>query len=481
MASFAMNAATRSLLLLLGCLGPLSAQEVLAANWPQFRGEGGLGIAAGKEPPVHFGATSNLLWKITLPSGNSSPCIWGDRLFLTSFDRIKLETLCLRRSTGDILWRQAAPPTEFEHTHRLGNPATPTPCTDGVQVFVSFGSFGLLAYDMDGAPTWKHPLPTPAVEFGTSSSPILAGDLLILICDQDDHSYLLAVHKKTGETAWRVERPQFRRSFSSPFLWRHQGQEELVVPGSLWLKSYRPTDGKELWSYTGTSRVANCTPVAEEDVLIYSSWNLGADAGSRISMPSATEFFPENDKNADGKLASAEIPAGPVRERFSQMDVNRDGFVVPEEWEMMRDMFAKANNAVIALKAGAKGNVSEGQLAWSTGRSLPYVSSPLAYQGRVYTMKNGGLASCYELRTGKVFYQDERVGTVGDYYSSAVATGNKIYLGSQSGTVLVLQAGETLQVLARNDLGEPIMATPAIADGVLFVRAGETLFALGRR
>jgi hypothetical protein len=251
----------------------------------------------------------------------------------------------------------------------------------------------------------------------------------------------------------------------------------LVIPGSLWLKSYRPADGKELWSYTGVSRVANTTPVAEGDTLVYASWNIGADSGSRIAMPPAGEFFAQNDASKDGKLTAAEIPAGPVRERFSQMDINRDGFVVPEEWEMMREMFAKANNAVIAIRAGAAGEVSEGQLAWTSTRSLPYVSSPLIHQGRVFTMKNGGLASCYDLKTGRKFYQDERVGAVGDYYSSAVAAGDRIYIGSQGGTMVVIRSGEALEVLARNDLGEPIMATPAIVDGVLYVRAGETLFA----
>lgn len=472
-----MNFALRSFLVAL--LFGLRCVSLSAAHWPQFRGEGGLGVATGKEPPTFFGQGSNQLWKISIPSGNSSPCIWGDRIFLTSFDKTKLETLCIHRRTGEILWRQTAPATQFEHTHRLGNPATPTPCTDGEHVFVSFGSYGLLAYDFSGRLVWKHALPPPAVEFGTSASPILAGGRVILICDQDDGSYLLAVDKKTGEKAWRVERPEFRRSFSSPFLWRHGGQEELVVPGSIWLKSYAPKDGKELWTYTGTSRVANSTPVADGDVLVYASWNVGGDSANRITMPPASEFFPQNDKNGDGKLPPDEIPAGPVRERFSQMDVNRDGFVVPAEWEMMRQMFAKANNGVIAIRAGVRGEVSEGDLVWSSRRSLPYVSSPLVYRGRVFTMKNGGLASSYDVKTGKVLFQDERVGVVGDYYSSAIAAGNRIYIGSQSGTLIVLNATETLDVLARNDLGESIMATPAAVEGILYVRAGESLFAFG--
>ena len=249
----------------------------------------------------------------------------------------------------------------------------------------------------------------------------------------------------------------------------------MIVPGSIWLKSYAPSDGHELWSYTGTSRVANGTPVAAGDLLIYASWNLGGDASDRITMPSATEFFLDHDENKDGKLARKEFPPGLIGERFTQMDINRDGLVEPSEWEMMRAMFTRTQNALVAIRAGARGELPDSDLAWKRTRSLPYISSPLVYQGRVFTMKNGGLASCYDLKTGKVFYLDERVGVVGDYYASAIAWGDRIYIGSQSGTIVVLRSGETLEVLARNDIGESIMATPAIVDGVIYLRTGSAL------
>ncbi|MBI3867505.1 MAG: PQQ-binding-like beta-propeller repeat protein [Verrucomicrobia bacterium] len=445
--------------------------------WPQFRGRRGLGIASGATPPTHFGPSSNLQWKVNLPSGNSSPCVWKDRLFLTGYDGRALETLCLDRGTGKTLWRRSAPATKVEATHRLGNPATPTPCVDGSRIYAYFGSFGVVAYSLSGEEQWATPLPAPDVEFGTSASPILAGDLLILIRDQDDHSQLLALNTSSGREAWRVERPMFRRSFSSPFLWEHDGAQEIVVPGSIWLKSYEPRGGRELWSYSGTSRVGTTTPVAEGDWLVYASWNIGGDSGSRISMPPAEQFFIEHDADKDRRLSKEEIPAGPVRERFSQMDINRDGYVSPDEWEMMREMFDKASNGVFAIHAGARGNLGETNLAWRSTRSLPYVSSPLAHQGRVFTMKSGGLASCYDLKTGRAFYQDERVGAVGDYYSSAIVADGRIYIGSQSGMMVVLREGESLEVLARNDLGQPVMATPAAVGRSLYVRAGDTLFA----
>ena len=460
-----------SLLITTGIVG--AAEE----SWPQFRGPGGRGVAHTSALPIHFGPTSNLQWQVTLPSGNSSPCIWKDRLFVTGYDGHILETLCLDRHSGKILWRRPTPVPKVEATHRLGNPATPTPCTDGSHVFAYFGSFGVVAYSLAGEPQWVAPLPTPDVEFGTSASPILVQNRLILLRDQDDHSHLLALNAADGREVWRVDRALFRRSFSTPFLWEHDNTQELVVPGSIWLRSYDPTDGHELWSYAGTSRVANTTPVAEGDWLVYASWNIGGDASSRITMPPSEEFFAANDVDKDRRLSKEEIPSGPVRERFSQMDINRDNYVSPEEWEMMREMFDKASNGVLAMRAGARGNLSETNLAWRSTRSLPYVSSPLVHHGRVFTMKNGGLASCYDLKTGKVFYQDERVGVVGDYYSSAIVADGKIFIGSQSGTLVVLREGEALEVLARNELGQSMMSTPAAVGRSLYVRAGDTLFA----
>ena len=450
-----------------------------AANWPQFRGPDGLGVGEGKEPPTFFGPSSNVLWKTRLPAGHSSPCIWQNKIFLTAFDGRKLETICLDRSTGTVLWREAAPTEKIEPVHRIANPASSTCATDGERVFTYFGSFGLIAYDFDGKEKWRVPLPAPMVEFGTGTSPVLAGDLLILVCDQDQGSFLLAVGKHTGKTAWRVERPEFRRSFSTPMVWKHGGMEELVVPGSIWLTAYNLKDGSERWRYSGTSRVANSMPVFGDGLLFNASWNVGGDEGERISMPPFEEFAREHDTNKDAKLARDEIPAGPVRDRFSQMDLNKDGNVTPAEWQNMREMFASAENAVIAIRPGGTGDITRTHVAWKTTRSLPYVSSPLFYRGRLYTMKNGGLFSCYEAKTGQVIYQDERLDAPGDYYSSSVAVGGKLFVASQKGVVTVIAPGKKLDVLARNDLHEQVFATPAIVEGILYVRTTGTLYAFG--
>ena len=456
----------------------LSAADGAEQHWPQFRGPDGSGVTETGNPPVHFGPDSNVVWKIALPSGHSSPCIWGDRIFLTAFGKAKLETICVNRIDGAVLWREAAPATGFEVTHALGNPATPTPTTDGKFVFVYFGSFGLLAYDFDGREQWRMPLQTPVVEFGTSASPILANGTLILASDQDEGSFLLATDAKTGRKIWRVERPEFRRSFATPFVWRHDGAEELIVPGSIWLKSYHLADGAERWTYSGTSRVACSSPVAGNGMLFSASWNVGGDSDSRVTMPPFDEFMTEQGKSPGETLARDAIPKGPVRDRFSQMDLNKDGNVTRDEWEGMRSMFARAGNALLAIRPGGRGEITTTHLAWKSTRSLPYVASPLFYRDRVFTVKNGGLASCYEATTGDARYQDQRIGALGDYYASPVAAHERIYLASQNGVMSVLAAGDTLEVLARVEFGEPIMATPAIVGDTLYVRTASHLYAL---
>jgi outer membrane protein assembly factor BamB len=447
-----------------------------AANWPQFRGVDGASVGTG-EPPIVFGPATNVAWHVATSQGNSSPVLWGDKIFLTGFANGRFVTTCLNKR-GDRLWEQSVGPSKtVEPTHRLATPAAPTPVTDGEAVYCYFGSFGILAYDLNGHELWRRELPAPVVEFGTSASPILAAGWVILIRDQDDGSHLVALNPKNGDIAWKKDRPEFRRSFATPFVWKHDGVEELIVPGSIQLKSYNATNGTENWTVTGTSRVATSTPTAGGGMLFNASWNVGGDADSRVSMEPFATFAKAHDANADGKLVPDEIPDGPVKQRFTQMDLNKDGIVTEVEWEEMRRMFAQAGNSVMAIRPGGHGDVTATHLAWKTTRSLPYVSSPLFYQGHLYTMKNGGLASCYDPVTGKPFYQDERVGVGSDFYSSAVGAAGRIYITAQNGTVIVLEAGETFHVLARNNLGEEAFATPAIVDGTIYLRSANTLWA----
>lgn len=465
--------------LFLACASFLAWSALGAPQWPQFRGPGGSAVTADGEPVVYFGPATNVLWKVALPPGDSSPVIWGDRILLTAFDKPNLQTLCLDRGSGKTLWRHSVTPDKIEPTNRTCTPAAPTPVTDGQWVYVYFGSFGLVAYDFEGHEQWRRPLPPPVVDFGTGTSPILAGDLLILNRDQDLGSELLALDKRTGKTVWRVDRAGFRRGFATPFVWRCEGGEELIVPGSLWLKSYDLKSGAERWTVSGMSRVPASSPTAGDGLLFCASWNVGGDEGDRVVMPPFDEFAREHDQNQDGKLTPNEIPAGPVRERFAQTDLNKDGEVTAAEWQKMREMFAKAGNALLAIRPGGHGDITSSHVAWKVTHSLPYVASPLCHRRHVYTIKNGGLVSCYDAKSGQPFYQDERLDAPGDYYASIIAAGDRVFITSLAGVVTVIEAGDKLKVLARNPFGEAISATPAIVEGKLYLRTASQIFAIG--
>ena len=452
-----------------------------ASDWPQFRGPGGLGVAAdAADVPVEFGPEKNVVWKTPLASGHSSPVLWSDRIFLSTYEAEKLAAVCLDRRTGRILWSREVPVEKIEEVHRISSPAAATPCTDGTRVYFHFGSLGVIAFDFAGAEVWRHPLPLPVNDFGTGASPILAGGKLIILRDQDVGSFLMALDPATGKVLWRTERPGFFRGHSTPFLWQHDGVEEIVTTGAIRLTSYDPATGKERWSTAGLSRVANASPTAAGGLLFAASWNVGADATGRMELPPFSDFAAAQDRNADGALSEEEFPAGPLRSRFTQLDADKDGRVTRSEWDAYAPIVAKAENSLLAVRAGGAGDVTASHVVWKKSRGLPYVPSPLHYEGRIYTIKSGGMASCFDAATGEEQWLEQRVGIFGDFYASPVAAAGRIYLTAQNGTVAVLAAADTFRVLATNPLGEPTFATPALADGRLYIRTAGHLYCFGR-
>lgn len=461
---------------------PASAATAAAipAPWPQFRGPGGLGVAPDDaHPPRSFGPETNVLWKVSCPPGNSSPITWENRLFLTAHEKGRLLVLAYDRVSGHELWRRDVTPPKLEEVHpSLGSPATATPVTDGQRVYVYFGSIGLRAYTLDGEEVWQSPLPVPETEYGASSSPVLAGNLVVQLVDQDGPSFLAAVDKDTGRPAWKVDRPEMKRGFGTPLVWEHHGRTDLVVPGTLWLEGLDPATGQERWRVSGLARITCTSPVVGDGQLFTASWTTGGDHNAnRITMPDWNEYLTQHDANHDGRFQLAELPPGPVRERWKHLDGNRDQSISRDEWMAMADIFARVENQAFAVAPDAQGGLSDGGVLWRFKKGLPYVASPVFYRGRFYLVKNGGMLTCLEPRTGRPLYEEERLGAIGDYYASLSAADGCLYAISRPGVITVVKAGDALEVLARNDLGEAIQASPAVMGDTLYVRTATRLYA----
>ncbi len=440
--------------------------------WPQFRGPSGNGVADRSDAPVHFGPETNVVWKTTTPPGHSSPCIWDGRIFLTGCEQNKLFVFCLDRRTGQELWRQTAPATPLEPVSGLGNPAASTPATDGHLLFVYYGSFGLLAYDLGGREAWRLPLATPITQHGAGTSPVLAGDLLLINRDQDVDSHLLAIDKHSGKIIWRADRPGFRRGFSTPAIVGNL----VIVPGTLRLAAYDLATGKEQWSVSGFPNEMCSSPVVANEMVYVAGWSTGPGPAK---FPTFQNLLDSSDQDKDGRLSRTEAPPGPAQQHFIYMDANKDGFLTREEYESIARIFAVSKNAAMAVRLGGQGDVSSSHVFWKQAKGLPYVPSPLFFQDRLYLVKNGGMVSCFNAANGAPFYLEERLGVTGDNYASPVAAAGKIYIASQNGSVAVLAAGDSFNVLARNPMGEKVMATPAIVENRLYLRTASQFYAFG--
>ena len=462
-------------LALLVSVGGVAVQG--APSWPQFRGLNGQGVAERDRPPTEFGLGTNLLWKAEVPGGVSSPCVWGDQIFLTAFSTGKLETLALDRRDGMVRWREVAPAEKIHRTTDSGSPAAATAATDGKQVYVYFASFGLLAYGLDGREFWRKPMPVPNSTYTAGASPILAGNRLIQNCDQEEGlSFLLAVDCQNGHTLWQTPRPDFATSYSTPVVWKHGEVEEIVVAGCLRVVGYSVIDGKEKWSARGLEATTVCPSPALGDGRLYAMSYSGHD-----SKPTPfSEWALPKDKDGDGRISRAEAPELIESRGFDLLDLNKDGFIAATEWDESMARHRRGEPGIFGVRTPGDGDVTDTHVLWKRKRGAAAVASPLFYRGCVYVVQDGGRVTCYDEATGVPVYEQERLDADGAYHASPVAADGRIFFSSTSGTVTVVAVGSTLKVLTRNALGETIIATPAIADNKLYVRTRGHLWAFGK-
>jgi outer membrane protein assembly factor BamB len=422
-------------------------------SWPQFRGPSASGLGTGTPPLTWDGESGKkLLWKTPIPGlGHSSPVIWGDRIFLTSAvpaagqPALKLglygdiqpvegegtqrfQVYCLDRKSGKILWqRTATAAVPKVKRHPKSTHANPTPATDGRHVVAFFGSEGLLTYDLDGKLLWRKDLgvldagffQAPDAQWGFASSPIIHEGMVIVQADVQKNSFLAAFDVKTGQELWRAPR-QDVPTFGTP----------TAAP------------------YTGSG--------SRGQQIVVNGWK---------------------------HIGGYEVRTG--RELWKL----RGGGDIPVPTPVFLDGLIVITNAhgrqrpIYALRTGARGDITESRegIAWSQERAGNYMQTPLLHDGLGYFCYDNGVLSVFRLADGERLYQQRLGSGSAGFSSSPVAAAGRIYITNEDGRTYVLAMGPAYQALAENELGETVMATPAIAAGVLYIRGRSHLFAIGEK
>lgn len=441
--------------LLAGLLSAQISQPRAAGSWPSFRGAAASGIAEGQNLPDNWsvGTGQNILWRSTVPGlAHSSPIVWGTQLFITSAvssdpnatfrpglygdgdasgdrSRQRWMVYALDKRTGKILWERVAyEGAPIDKRHIKSTYASATPATDGRIVVASFGSHGVYAYDLSGNLRWKVDLgrmdvgayDAPSYEWGPASSPIIWNDLVILQCDNQADSFVIALNAQTGETVWKTERQELP-SWGTPTIAPTSAGPVLVTNASNFIRGYDPRTGKELFKLGGSSKITAPTPIFADGFFV---------------------------------VASGRQPEGPI-------------FVIRDN--------ARGD---LTLRTG---RTSSEAIVWSRTARGPYMPTPLIYRGLLYVLNNNGIFDCYNLRSGEEVYR-QRLPNIGSGFSaSPVAADGKIYLSSEDGEITIIAAGTSFRNIGANDMGEPLMATPALSEGVMYVRSAKSVVAIGRR
>jgi outer membrane protein assembly factor BamB len=335
----------------------------------------------------------------------------------------------------------------------------------------------MLCYDLEGQLLWERPMGPFQDEFGASSSPVLLDGKVFLNEDHDVDSFLIALDQKTGDVVWKTAREDATRSYSTPVVFDNHGRKELLVAGALQLAAYDPSNGEKLWWFDGLSRLVDSTPVVVNDEIYFATWTPGGDADDRIRMEPFSEALISFDSNKDHEVGKDELPeTSPILERFFRIDLNQNQKLDKQEWEKHALVFERAQNVAASIRPGTRGPLPSENVAWTYSRSLPTVPSSTVYDGVLYMVKDSGIITSLDAKTGELLKQGRAIGR-GNYYASIVAGDGKVYLFSESGVVTILKAGRDWSVLGSFDFKERIMATPVIADNVMLIRTDAAVYA----
>ena len=493
-------ALTAALVIIVGAslaAADLSAEALAEAeNWSRFRGPNGTGVSGATNVPVEFGPTKNVKWKAVVPPGHSSPVFTNTHIFMTAHSVIdskspndyKLFVLALDRKTGKQLWQHEVPRPQKGRRENVNGPASPSPVTDGSNVYAFFQDFGLISYTADGKERWRMPLGPFTMFYGFGASPILEDGLVILPVDQDLTAYLLAVDARTGRERWRMPRPQVISGYSTPTIWRPKsgGPAQILIPESFQLTSYSLENGKPLWYVRGLACEMKSVASIDDDTLYINGWGFGANqAGTQIPTVDFKEGLARFDADKDGLISREESIARTPVDRMERMlkpeagfdafDGNRDGKLDAKDWEIFRAMLA-AENGLMAIKLGGSGDMTASAIKWKYLRPVPQVPSTVLYQGVLYMVNDSGILISFNPETGDVIKQGRLKGAIDKYFASPIGADGKVWLVSQDGTVSVVSATGDWEVLQVNALDDEVFATPVPGDGELFIRTRSALY-----
>lgn len=481
--------------------------NALAEDWSQFRGPNGTGVSETTGLPSEFGPSKNVIWKTALPPGHSSPVLTKDRVFVTGYAKVdsgakrnahasqaspiekevyKLLVIALDRQTGKILWEREVPKRLKGRLQNVNNPASPSPVTDGANVYVFFQDFGLISFDANGKERWRRPLGPFNMFYGFGASPILVDDKVILPVDQDSpSSYLVAVDKNTGRVRWQVERPVVISGYSTPIVYQPKhGPKQIVVPESFQLSAYSVADGKRVWWVRGLACEMKSIASHDSEYLYINGWGFPQNQpGQQVATIPWEEALPKYDKNSDRQIAKTEVTGTEKMERmlggaFEAFDMNRDDKLSAKDWEVFRAMMA-SENGLLAIKMGGQGDQTAQAIRWRYTKPVPQVPSTLLYKGVLYMINDSGILISFDPATGNVIKQGRLHGAIDKYFSSPVAADDKVFLIGQGGQVSVLKAAGEWEVLKVNELDDETFATPAIADGRIYIRTRSAMYAFG--
>ena len=439
-------------------------------EWLQFRGPNGTGVAEGFALPAEFSSTKNLVWKTPVPFARSSPIVAGDRIFLTASESDKLITLALDRKTGKVLWRRDVVRARHMPIYKANDAASPSPVSDGKNVFVFFAELGLISYGPDGKERWRVPLGPFNSFYGMGGSPVLAGNTLVMVCDQRTDSFMIAVEARDGRVLWKKNRPNFE-AYSTPAIYKPKdGRTQVIVLGSHTLDAYSLDNGERLWWVTKIGSYPKGVPVVGADIVYVT-----ADGGEEPFLPPFDETL-KADTNKDQRIQKEEMKGhAEAYDHFGWLDSNNDGSIERAEYDFVRNS-TTSGHGLTAVRLGGQGDLTSSNVVWNVKKSYPSIPSPLIYRGVMFLMKEGGIVTSLDPVSGQVLKQGRTPAALEDYYASPVAADGKIFLVSASGKVTVLKADAQWEILATNDLDEEVWATPAIAGRNIYIRTRNALY-----